>query len=286
MTDNNTGILYIVATPIGNLADMTQRGLDTLHQVDYIAAEDTRHSARLMGHFNITTPLIAYHDHSDVKRLHKISQYLHNGQSIALISDAGTPLISDPGYQLVKVLREQGIQIVPVPGACALIAALSAAGLPTDKFTYEGFLPAKAQARQRALALLVQEERTMVFYESTHRIVDSLKAMMEAFGSERSAAMGRELTKTYETIYSASLANIYEKVISDPNQQRGEFVVVVGGYEKSKVGISLDDKSVIATMNILLEELPIKQASVIGAKLTGLNKRDLYQWALDNKKAE
>lgn len=276
------GVLYIVATPIGNLADISHRAIETLNKVDYIAAEDTRHSARLMNHFNITTPLIAYHDHSDEKRLNKIGQYLLNGQSVALISDAGTPLISDPGYQLVKVMREQGIQVVPIPGACALIAALSAAGLPTDRFAFEGFLPAKSNSRKAYLQPLAKEGRTLVFYESTHRLLDSLEDMAIVFGEERLVVIGRELTKTYETVSSGSIRELINNALADTNQQRGEFVVMVSGYKMAEDEVTID-QSVVDTMMILLKELPIKQAASIGAKLTGLKKRDLYQWALDNK---
>lgn len=275
------GTLYVVATPIGNFGDISQRALETLASVDYIAAEDTRHSARLMNHFNITTPLIAYHDHSDEKRLHKISQYLLNGQSLALISDAGTPLISDPGYQLVKVLRAQNIPIVPIPGACAFVSALSVAGLPTDRFSFEGFLPAKTNARKNYLQALARDERTLVFYESTHRLLDSLRDMSTILGSERPAVMARELTKTYETVLSTSLGELIEIAVADSNQQRGEFVIIVKGY--TSVDDNEIDQGVMDTMTILLKELPIKQAASIGAKLTGLKKRDLYQWALDNK---
>jgi len=294
MTDNNSdtlvtetkkghnGILYIVATPIGNLGDISQRAIETLHRVDYIAAEDTRHSARLINHLNITTTMIAYHDYSDEKRLKKICQDLLNGQSVALISDAGTPLISDPGYQLVKRIREQGIQVVPIPGACALISALSSAGLPTDRFAFEGFLPAKVNARKEYLQLLARDGRTLVFYESTHRLLDSLEDMATVFGDERSAVIARELTKTYETITSGSIRELIDHALADKNQQRGEFVIMVHGYKLLVNEITID-QSVIGTMMILLKELPIKQAAVIGAKLTGLKKRDLYQWALDNK---
>ena len=274
--------LYIVATPIGNLEDISSRAIATLKSADYIAAEDTRHSGRLLAHFNITTPVIAYHDHSNAKRLQKISELLSEGKSVALISDAGTPLISDPGYQLVKEARGQQVQVVPIPGPCAIVAALSAAGIPSDRFVFEGFLPAKATARQTQLNALAQEPRTLIFYESTHRLLDSLSDMISVFGGERIATIARELTKTYETILSGSLAELLEVVSEDTNQQKGEFVLLVAGYKTS------DEQRVInteveQTMRILLDELPIKQAAAIGAKLTGLKKRDLYQWALGLK---
>jgi len=282
MTVNETGILYIVATPIGNLADMTLRAIDTFKKVDYIAAEDTRHSAKLLSHLNIATPLMAYHDHSDERRLNKIYDDLLKGQSVALISDAGTPLISDPGYQLVKLVRERGIEVVPIPGACALISALSVCGLPTDRFAFEGFLPAKTNARKVYLQALARDARTLVFYESTHRLLDSLGDMSTVFGSARPVAIARELTKTYETILSGTLSNVITRVTADKNQQKGEFVLVVAGHKLTADELTLD-QSVEDTMNVLLKELPIKQAAAIGAKLTGLKKRDLYQWALDNK---
>lgn len=281
-TTGEAGILYVVATPIGNLGDITQRAIETLKNVDYIAAEDTRHSAKLMSHLNITTPLMAYHDHSDEKRLNKICHYLVSGQSVALISDAGTPLISDPGYQLVRLIRERGMVVVPIPGPCALISALSVCGLATDRFTFEGFLPAKGSARKAYLQALVRDERTLVFYESTHRILDTLDDMSVIFEADRTVAIARELTKTYETILTGSFTDVIGQVTSDKNQQKGEFVLMVSGYKQAINGPSLD-QSVVDTMRVLLKELPIKQASAIGAKLTGVKKRDLYQWALDHK---
>ncbi|MFT6388990.1 MAG: 16S rRNA (cytidine1402-2'-O)-methyltransferase [Cellvibrionaceae bacterium] len=280
--NDHYGVLYIVATPIGNLGDISQRAIETLSRVDYVAAEDTRHSARLINHLNITASMIAYHDYSDERRLKKICQDLLDGQSVALISDAGTPLISDPGYQLVKLIREQGIQVVPIPGACALISALSAAGLPTDRFAFEGFLPAKGSSRKAYLQLLARDSRTLVFYESTHRLLDSLEDMSAIFGDERSAVIARELTKTFETITSGSIRELIDNAVADKNQRRGEFVIMVHGYKMPENEITID-QSVVGTMMILLKELPIKQAAAIGAKLTGLKKRDLYQWALDNK---
>lgn len=273
------GRLYIVATPIGNLGDISQRALDILAEVDYIAAEDTRHSAKLMQHFNISSPLIAYHDHSGAKRQQKILDLLSRGKSVALISDAGTPLISDPGYQLVKEARELSSVVIPIPGASALIAALSAAGLPSDRFVFEGFLPAKPGARQAQLDVLAQETRTLIFYESTHRILDSLEAMRVSFGDERQVVIARELTKTYETFLRGSLAQVLAIIEENHEQRKGEFVVLVKGYEKQPQveGLSREAE---ATMRVLLAELPTKQAAAIGAKLMGLKKRDLYQWAL------
>ena len=274
--------LYVVATPIGNLGDISPRGVEVLQAVDYIAAEDTRHSGRLLGHFNITTPTIAYHDHSNVKRLEKIEELLRQGKSVALISDAGTPLISDPGYALVKSVRDQGIPVIPIPGACAMVAALSVAGLPSDRFVFEGFLPAKSSARQKRLSALAAEPRTLIFYESTHRLLDTLQDMIIAFGEARRGVMARELTKTFETVLSAPLGELRQRITADGNQQKGEFVLVVAGHKKP-ASESVLEPDVEQTMTVLLSELPIKQAAAIGAKLTGLKKRALYQWALERQ---
>ncbi len=282
MINQPSGELYIVATPIGNLDDITHRALNTLKSVDFIAAEDTRHSARLLQHFNITTAMIAYHEHSDTKRLQKICQLLTSGKSVALISDAGTPLISDPGFQLVKTVREQGINVVPIPGVCAMVAALSVAGLPSDRFVFEGFMPAKKNARCQYLQALSHEERTIIFYESSHRILASVSDMRDILGDTRRAVIARELTKTFETVLEGDLQTLVDKLTADSNQQRGEFVVMVSGYKKADEFSSITEP-VSHMMTTLLEELPIKKASAMCAKLTGLNKRDLYQWALAQK---
>ena len=282
MISRQAGELYIVATPIGNLDDITQRAISTLKKVDFIAAEDTRHSARLLQHLNITTPMMAYHEHSDARRLQKISRLLMDGKSIALISDAGTPLISDPGYQLVKAVRQNGINVVPIPGVCAMVAALSVAGMPSDRFVFEGFMPAKKTARCQYLTALVREDRTLIFYESSHRILASVADMRDILGGDRTAVVARELTKTFETLLDGSLKALVDTITADANQQRGEFVVIVSGYKKSDEFISVDEP-VIKMMEALLEELPIKKAAAICAKLTGLNKRDLYRWALEQK---
>ena len=282
MINRQAGELYIVATPIGNLDDITQRAISILKSVDFIAAEDTRHSARLLQHLDIATPMIAYHEHSDAKRLQKISQLLADGKSIALISDAGTPLISDPGYQLVKAVRQQGINVVPIPGVCAMVTALSVAGMPSDRFVFEGFMPAKKTARSQYLTALAREQRTLIFYESSHRILASVTDMKNILGGDRIAVIARELTKTFETVLDGSLGALVEIITKDANQQRGEFVVIVSGYKKSDEFVSIDE-FVIKMMEALLEELPIKKAAAICAKLTGLNKRDLYQCALEQK---
>jgi 16S rRNA (cytidine1402-2'-O)-methyltransferase len=275
----STAALYVVATPIGNLGDMVPRAVETLQTVKLIAAEDTRHSAHLLNHFGIKTPCIAYHDHSDDNRIEQILSRLQSGDSVALISDAGTPLVSDPGYRLVKTVRDKGIRVIPVPGASALIAALSASGLASDRFAFEGFLPAKQQARLTQLQQLELETRTLIFYEAPHRILETLQDLQTVFGDERHAVIAREITKTFETIHGDQLANLVNWVAADSNQQRGEIVLLVEGSSKRE-SAEIDAEQ-IRIMKILLEDLPVKQASAIGAKITGLKKNFLYQWALE-----
>lgn len=275
---SNPGTLYVVATPIGNLGDMVPRAVETLQTVALIAAEDTRHSSRLLSHFDIKTPCIAYHDHSDEQRTEQLIARMHAGDSIALISDAGTPLVSDPGYRLVRSARQAGIQVVPIPGACAMIAALSAAGLPSDRFAFEGFLPAKQVARCTQLQNLAADPRTLIFYEAPHRILETLQDMAQVFGPEREVVMARELTKTFETIKGDKVADLAAWVAADTNQQRGEIVLLVHGAPKPENEAMTPAQ--MHTMKVLLEELPVKQAASIGAKLTGLKKNFLYDWAL------
>lgn len=277
-----TGVLYVVATPIGNLADMVPRAVEALQTVALIAAEDTRHSSRLLAHFDIKTPAIAYHDHSDDQRTEHILQRLLSGEHVALISDAGTPLVSDPGYRLVREARQSGIQVIPIPGACAMIAALSAAGLPSDRFAFEGFLPAKQTARCSVLQSLANETRTLIFYEAPHRILETLRDIAQIFGAEREVVIARELTKTFETIRGGPVAEITDWVAGDPNQQRGEIVLLIRGASAPTASDMHAEAERV--MRVLLEDLPIKQAASLGAKLTGLKKNFLYQWALDNAK--
>ncbi|WP_444911383.1 16S rRNA (cytidine(1402)-2'-O)-methyltransferase [Microbulbifer sp. JMSA004] len=274
-------LLYIVATPIGNLADMVPRAIEVLQCADLVAAEDTRHSQRLFSHFNIDTPLMAYHDHSDDKRTEQILQRLEQGQTIALISDAGTPLISDPGYRLVREARERGIKVSPIPGACAFVSALSAAGLPSDKFSFEGFLPAKSGARERALQELASDTRTLVFYEAPHRVADTLEAMAVVFGGNREAVIAREVSKAFETFQLMPLAELVEWVRADSNQQRGEIVLMVRGAERSRES-ELDGEAQ-RVMSLLLAELPPKKAAAIAAEITGVKKKVLYNWSLEQK---
>ena len=278
------GILYIVATPIGNLQDMTPRAIEVLKQVQRIAAEDTRRSGMLLKQFSINTPMMALHDHNERVACEKLVQQLQAGESIALISDAGTPLISDPGYHLVRAAQEAACKVVPVPGASALLAALSAAGLPTDRFIFEGFLPAKAGPRQRRLELVAHETCTLVYYEAPHRILDTLEAMVQAFGPEREAVIARELTKTFETIHRDGLAELLAWVQNDANQQKGEIVILVEGAEElADQALSIEE---IRIMELLAGELPLKQAAALGAKITGKKKNELYQYVVERDKAK
>ena len=272
-------VLYVVATPIGNLADISERALKVLRSVDLIAAEDTRHTRQLLMHFVINKPLFSVHDHNEHQRVEKVLQELADGQSIALVSDAGTPLISDPGFVVVQAVRKAGYPVVPVPGACAMVAALSAAGLPTDRFCFEGFLPAKSSGRKKQLKTVIKETRTLVFYESPHRVLDSLKDMAEVLGEEREITLARELTKTFETFLTGSLEEVIQQVEQDANQQRGEFVLVVAGAAPED-DAEAQEIAAIDVLKVLLTELPVKQAAALAAKITGQKKNALYQQAL------
>lgn len=272
--------LYVVATPIGNLSDISARAVQVLQAVDLIAAEDTRHSSGLIKHLDVDTPMIACHDHNEAAACKSVLDRLSAGQCVALISDAGTPLISDPGYKIVRSAREQGFRVAPIPGACAVISALSAAGLPTDRFAFEGFLPAKAQARQKRLQQLVDSNCTLVFYEAPHRIVATLQAMAEVFGAQRQAVLARELTKRYETIIDGSLAELASQVNTDRNQQRGEMVILVSGSAALDDERSNEEQEADRVLRILLAELPAKQASALAVQLTGLKKNYLYKRAI------
>jgi 16S rRNA (cytidine1402-2'-O)-methyltransferase len=266
--------LYIVATPIGNLQDMVPRALEILQQATVIAAEDTRHSAKLMAHFGITTPMLSYHDHSNNADEARLLAVLRDGGNVALISDAGTPLISDPGYRLVKAALAAGFKVVPIPGPSAVIAALSVAGLPTDRFSFEGFLPAKSSARCTALEALVSEARTMVFFEAPHRIVETLQDMKAIFSPQRPATLVREITKTFETVRQDCLGELLDWVVADDNQQRGEIVLVVQGAPQRAVEISAEHERIL---KLLAAELPPKKAAALTAEITGADKKQLYQ---------
>jgi 16S rRNA (cytidine1402-2'-O)-methyltransferase len=275
------GVLYVVATPIGNLQDITARAIDTLGRVALVAAEDTRHSRKLLAHYGIGTPLLALHEHNEREQTQKLLARLAAGEDVALISDAGTPLISDPGFYLVRAARAAGLLVVAVPGASACIAALSIAGLPTDRFVFEGFLPSKQVARAKRLQALQDESRTLVFYESSHRIVACLADMVATLGGEREAVLARELTKTFETTRGGSLQELHDWLLEDDNQQRGEFVIMVHGRSGQPDSIDAADRHVL---EVLLQELPLKQAAALAAKITGLPRNRLYDYGLELKK--
>ena len=277
MNPNQSGTLYVVATPIGNLTDMVPRAVSTLQSVSVIACEDTRHSKKLLEHFNIDTPCIAYHDHTDQKSTEKILNRLGAGKNVALISDAGTPLISDPGYRLVARARNEGIEVIPIPGACAAISALSVSGLPTDKFRFIGFLPAKSTQRQKMLETLKSVTDTLVCYEAPHRILATLQDLSDVFGSDRTAFVAREISKTFETYLHGTLDELLEQIKADSNQQRGEIVVVIGGNVTAGESLSNNAEKII---KILMKDLPITKAASLTAKITGGDKKQLYQLAL------
>ena len=277
--------LYCVATPIGNLSDISTRAVDVLRSADVIYAEDTRVTRKLLTHLGIKNQLRSLHDHNEAGRIAEISDLLAQKQCIALVSDAGTPLISDPGYHLVNGLVDSGFKVIPVPGASAIIAALSAAGLPTDRFAFEGFLPAKRSLRCKTLTELSEEPRTLVFYESSHRIDDLLEDLLEVLGGERQLVIARELTKLYEQFYRGSVAALLEQIKQDPNMRRGEFVVMLAAQVRDE--IDNRQENMLATQEllaVLVDELPVKQAAKIAARLTGLAKNDLYRQALELNK--
>ncbi|MGR5296164.1 16S rRNA (cytidine(1402)-2'-O)-methyltransferase [Vibrio mediterranei] len=285
MTSNKTTYieqptLFIVPTPIGNLGDITQRALDVLNSVDIIAAEDTRHTGKLLSHFNIQTRTFALHDHNEQQKAQVLVDKLLAGESIALVSDAGTPLISDPGYHLVSQCRQAGVKVVPLPGACAVITALSASGLPSDRFSFEGFLPAKSKGRKDKFMEITKAERTCIFYESPHRITESLADMLEVLGPEREVVLARELTKTYETIQGLPLGELVEWIEEDENRKRGEMVLLIHGY-REPVTDTLPDEAT-RTLAILVKELPLKKAAAATAEIYNLKKNALYKWGLEN----
>ncbi|WP_111859886.1 16S rRNA (cytidine(1402)-2'-O)-methyltransferase [Acinetobacter sp. CFCC 10889] len=270
--------LFVVATPIGHLDDMTFRAIEVLKSVSVVAAEDTRQSAQLLKHYNISTPLTACHDHNESNKINILIDRLKNGEDIALVSDAGTPLISDPGFKLVRAAQENNIRVIPVPGACAAIAALSAVGLPSDRFSFEGFLPSKQSQRLLQLEKLKHETQTLIIYEAPHRILDCIKDMVEVFGAERPIGFAREITKTFETIKKMTLAELQAFIENDHHQQKGEIVLVVGGAtQEHDVNQEKLDKLLLR----LLEDLSVKAASQLAADLTGIKKKIAYQRALE-----
>ncbi|MCL6326799.1 16S rRNA (cytidine(1402)-2'-O)-methyltransferase [Pectobacterium polaris] len=278
--DISASTLYIVPTPIGNLGDITQRALAVLASVDLIAAEDTRHTGLLLQHFAINARLFALHDHNEQQKADVLLAKLQSGQSIALVSDAGTPLINDPGYHLVRRCREAGVRVVPLPGACAAITALSASGLPSDRFCYEGFLPAKTKGRKDKLRELGEETRTLIFYESTHRLLDSLQDISEVLGAERYVVLAREITKTWESIHGAPVGELLAWVKEDENRRKGEMVLIVEGHQVDDSALSAE---ALRTLALLRAELPLKKAAALAAEIHGVKKNALYRYGLEQE---
>ena len=277
------GKLYVVATPIGNLADFSYRAIEILKMVDLIAAEDTRHVKMLLQHYAINNKLISVHQHNEEQVAPGLIEKIKQGQNIALVSDAGTPLLSDPGMPLVRMARQEGVDVSPIPGACALIAALSVSGLPVTRFTFEGFLPRTSSARKAFFGTKKNETATWVFYESSHRIVASLEDLATIFPADRCVVVARELTKIYETVVNDSLANVLQQVKSDTNMQRGEFVVLVEGAVIEKNKAELTDEQLRVLM-VLLKECSIKSSVAMAVEITGARKKLFYQAALDLEK--
>lgn len=277
------GKLYVVATPIGNLSDISRRAIEVLQQVDWIAAEDTRHTKQLLNSLAINQKLISLHEHNEQQRSEQLLEHLQSGQNGALVSDAGTPLINDPGYYLVKTLRQANLDVIPVPGPSAVITALSAAGLPTDRFCYEGFLPARKSKRLLALQALASEPRTLVFYESPHRLMDCLHDMQEAFGAQRELVVARELTKKFEQFVEGELQQVIGYFSDNSDKVRGEFVLMLKGAElvadKEQTQLEVDKLLVV----LLAQNLPVKQIAEIASQLSGEKKKPLYQRILQMK---
>jgi len=278
-----SGTLYVVATPIGNLADLSPRARDVLASVQLVAAEDTRHTRQLLQAFGIATPLTSLHEHNEAEKSAGLVERLAQGDSVALVSDAGTPLISDPGFDLIAAARARGIAVVAVPGPCAAIAALSVAGLPTDRFTFEGFLPAKAAARRSQLQALTSEARTLVFYEAPHRLAEALEDMASVLGAERAATVSRELTKRFETTYHGTLAELAEAAQRDENMSRGELVIVVSGSSVTPRDAATRQPQTLDAeqlLRALLDELSPAQAAKVAARVTGVKRSVLYDLAI------
>ena len=273
MMSTAAATLYVVATPIGNLADLSPRAQDVLRSVAAICAEDTRHTGQLLSHFGISKPLVALHDHNEEAMAERVVARLLGGESMAVVSDAGTPLVSDPGFRLVRAARAAGVKVSPIPGACAAIAALSVAGLPSDRFLFEGFLSAKGAARRDRLQRLAGETATLVFYESSHRIEESLTDMVAVFGAERPAVIARELTKLFETVLDGDLASLLAQVQADPNQRKGEFVVMVQGAGDDEEGKIAEGRRLYTKLN---EHLPPSTAAKLAAELSGAPRKALY----------
>ncbi len=277
---NASGALYVVATPIGNLGDLSGRAVEILAGVELILAEDTRHSAKLLGHYGIETPCRSFHEHNESRQVAQIVRRIAAGARVALISDAGTPLISDPGFRLVTALRARRLEVVPVPGPSAVMGALSVAGLPTDRFCFEGFLPTRAGARRRLLQGLATEVRTLVFFESPRRVLAALTDLAGEFGAERPAALARELTKVHETVIGGTLAELRRWLETHAEQQRGEFVIVVGGALPAGEDDAAAHASADKLLRALIDELPLKQAVAVAARVSGGKRNVLYRRAL------
>jgi len=270
------GTLYVVATPIGNMGDLSPRAREVLGSVALVAAEDTRHTGQLLTHAGITARLVSLHEHNEAGRIDEILARLRAGDSVALVTDAGTPLISDPGYRLLAALRAADLPVSPVPGPCAAIAALSVAGLPTDRFYFEGFLPARSAARTARLQALAPRGETLVFYEATNRLGDTLADAIAVFGPERAAAVGRELTKLHETVYRGSLAEVRAAVLADPGGARGECTWLLAGSGAEQ---TTDEAELARVVGILAAELPASQAASLAARLTGASRKAAYRLA-------
>lgn len=282
---NAGGTLFVVATPIGNLEDLGARAVKVLASVDLILAEDTRHSAKLLAHFAIATPCRSFHEHNETRQVAQVVKRIAAGDRVALISDAGTPLINDPGFRLVSALREQGYRVVPIPGPSAVVSALSVAGLPTDRFCFEGFLPAKSGARRRTLHALADETRTLVFFESPRRILATLGDLAAEFGAGRPAVLARELTKIHETVSGSTLAELHERLEAHAEQRRGECVLVVAGAARDTAERASTQVDTRDLLRVLVEELPLKQAVAVTARITGAKRNLLYPQALEFSRA-
>lgn len=276
---SSKAILYVVATPIGNLSDMVPRAITVLQSVDAIAVEDSRHSGKLLQNFSINKPLIPYHDHNERDAAERILHLLQQGKRVALISDAGTPAIADPGYRLVRLAHQHGVRVESVPGPCAAITALAGSGLPSDRFLFAGFLPAKSQARQTVLKKLEHEHATLIFYEAPHRLADTVRDMHTVLGGAREVCLARELTKHFETLWLTTLAELETGIAEKRVEERGEMVLIIAGKTEETV----DDQEADRILHILLADLSLKQAAALAAQITGLSKRELYQRALTLK---